>query len=360
MTTLENNITNLENNIFKSNFDISSSFLPDNEIAKNIIRSGSPGMSKEDVDIMVDGYVNGLTSSVTNDETKVSDFAKNNHIYPLHSNSQYYTQVHKIKTEVRSAVMMLVKAQKDLTQDIVKISIQISTSIAGATVLISPLSFNVPAAISLVLLVVDSISKITDKLMGVVQYTDPLKNLKYLLPSGSYDKITAPINTAISFLNSLLSAVGSLEKTATNLVNSMIGKINPKNLTSQISSLTSQLDSANSTLKNLTSLNKQKKTVGTPQQISDQKEIIDELTNRLNNMKSGYSIPTMTNGMFSEESASSFLNTITPTMTSMTAAANQLVNYVYDVVLPDGTILKDIDDNALEVIKSKYNVIFTN
>ena len=140
----------------------------------------------------------------------------------------------------------------------------------------------------------------------------------------------------------------------------MIGKINPKNLTSQISSLTSQLDSANSTLKNLTSLNKQKKTVGTPQQISNQKEIINELTERLNNMKNGYSIPTMTNGMFPEESASSFLNTITPTINTMTTATNQLVNYVYDVVLPDGTILKDIDDNALEVIKSKYNVIFTN
>ena len=181
-TQLENNINKLKESIYGIHFDIASSFLPDNEIAKNIIRAKTPSLSKEDAEMMIDGKISGLTSSLSNEKEQLAKFGRDNHIYPLPKTNQYYDQVKKMKDDTRQAAMLMVKSQKDLMQDLIKISVQISTAISGAIVLISPRSFNVPAAISLVMLIVDTISKIVDKLMNVIQYLDPLKNLTYLLP----------------------------------------------------------------------------------------------------------------------------------------------------------------------------------
>ena len=53
--SLDKNITDLQDTIYSSNFDISSSFLPDNEIVKNIFLSKNSNMTRAEVDQMVDG-----------------------------------------------------------------------------------------------------------------------------------------------------------------------------------------------------------------------------------------------------------------------------------------------------------------
>jgi hypothetical protein len=357
-TQLENNINKLKESIYGINFDIASSFLPDNEIAKNIIRAKTPSLSKEDAEMMIDGKISGLTSSVANEKELLSKFGRDNHIYPLPKTSQYYDQVKKMKDDTRQAAMLMVKSQKDLIQDLIKISVQISTAIAGAAVLVSPPSFNVPAAISLVMLIVDAISKIVDKLMDVIQYLDPLKNLTYLLPKNKFDVITTPLNLALTILISIFGAVKSLKSIASGLVGKLKKKVKPSNLSSQISSLKKQLESAKADLNWLKGFGKHRRPNGTAKEIKDKQDEIDELTERLANMEKGYKIPEITDDGFDENDSVEFLNSIDPMITQVRTANIELISYIYDVYLPDGTLVPNVSEDYLEEIKSKYTVIF--
>lgn len=359
-TQLENNINKLKESIYGINFDIASSFLPDNEIAKNIIRAKTPSLSKEDAEMMIDGKISGLTSSIANEKDQLAKFGRDSHIYPLPKTNQYYDQVKKMKDDTRQAAMLMVKSQKDLVQDLIKISVQISNSIAGAAVLISPLSFNVPAAISLVMLIIDAISKIVDKLMNVIQHLDPLKNLVYLLPKNKFDSITSPLNLSLTILISIFGAIKSLKNIANGLVGKLKNKTNPSNLSSQISSLKKQLETAKADLEWLKGFGKHHKPNGTPKQIKDKQDEVDELTERLANMEKGYKIPTMKDGEFDENDSVEFLNSIDPLITQVKTANTELVSYIYDVYLPDGTLIPNVNEDYIEEIKSKYTVIFND
>lgn len=333
-TQLENNLTKLQEAIMAANFDISKYYLPDNEIAKNILKSKNPGMTKEDADIMVDGKisdvnasagsisptasfasVSGLTASGSSTfrqgKEKINSFAKQNNLYPIPKTSHYYEEVRKMKEETRQAAMLLIRSQKDLLQDIAKVSVKIASSIAGAAVLVAPLSFNVPAAISLVMVVIDGVAILIKKMMDVIMHTEPLRYLSLLLPSGSFDSIVSPINTALVILLSIFEAVNALR----SLVDDLSGSLN--------SIVTSAPANPSGTASN-----------------------------------TNYNAPVTKNGEFSETLANEFLAKLNPKVDKINKANDELVGYVYDVLLPDGTVMKNINEKSLEDIKHKYKVIF--
>jgi hypothetical protein len=385
-TQLENNITKLQEAIMAANFDISKYYLPDNEIAKNILKSKNPGMTKEDADIMIDGKISdvdasvgsvsptasfadatsGLTASGSSQfrqgKEKINSFAKQNNLYPVPKTSHYYEEVKKIKQEVRQAVMLLIRNQKDLIQDVAKVSIKVATSIAGAAVLVSPLSFNVPAAISLVLVVIDGVSTVIKKMMDVIMHCEPIKLLVYLLPSGSFDAIVAPINVAVIILLSIFEAINALRSLVGDLSGSLSSLTSADSLSSALSALKEQLNTklaelaALEALKNILFPNLGK--VGTSKQISDKKKEVDELKSRIDKMEKGYNVPIGKNGEFPETLANEFLSKLNPKVDKINKANDELVGYVYDVLLPDGTVVKNLDEKSLEDIKHKYKVIF--
>ena len=206
MNSVEKNITILQDKIYSVNFDISKSFLPNEEIIKNMIKSQYPQYSDEMLNMMVGipsvisgitastisntiaglsasvtDTISGLTSSISKSTKELGDFAKKNNIWPLPKSSSYHKEVDKRKDEIRKAVMLMVKEQKELMQDLVKVSIQTGTSISGASILISPPSFNIPGAISLVLLVLAAISALVAKIMSTIENLAPLKYLSLVI-----------------------------------------------------------------------------------------------------------------------------------------------------------------------------------
>lgn len=371
-TQLENNINKLKESIYSLNYDISKSYLPDNEIIKNMILVKNPSLSKEDVEIMVDGTINGLTSSVSSTvngltsselmrKEELSKFAQKNNIYPIVKKSVYDDEITKMKDDTRKSVMLLIKSQKDLIQDLGKVSIQITNSIIGASILIMFPSFNVPAAISLVMLIVDSISIIVDKIMNIIQHLAPLSYLTLLLPKNKFNTITNPINVSVLVLISLVAPIKTLRSIADGLVGKLKNMTSIDNLKSQISGLKDQLKIDTDKLAFLKSykiVGKKKIPNGTLDQIDQKQKDVNDLKSRISDMENGYKIPNMTDGKISEEEGKSFLNSINPMIKEITTVNNELTNYIYDVYLQDGTVLKDITEEKLEEIKSKYTVIF--
>lgn len=314
--SLDKNISSLQDKVYGANFDISKSYLPDKEVAKNILLSKSPTMKKDDAEIMVYG------KTLNGDERKLAkskdiSFSNSSYspTYPLPSNHVYYNEVKKTKNEVREAVTGLIKDQKALLQDLIITAVKISNAIPGITQLIAPVSFNVPAAISLLLLIVDAINLIINKIMDILKYLEPLKKLNLLIDDSKFNSVTTPINIALQILLSIFEPISLLKK----FIDKLMGELN--------------------------------------------KAISQNITATYSGT---YSIPPTTkDGQFDESSISSALNVINPdkiypTLTSIKDLSDSLGKevYVYDVDFQDGRHIENIDEKSLEEIKDKYRIIF--
>lgn len=385
-TQLETNISKLQEAIIGANFDIGKSFLPDNEVMKNILKSKNMSLTKEDLDIMVDGKINDITLSTSTDskfreeKKNLASFSKQNYIYPLPPQNQLKSEVKKMKMEARQSAMLLVKSQKDLMQDIAKLSIKISNAVSGAAILTAPLSFNVPGAITLIMGVIDSISALIKKMTDVIIHTEGLKHLVYLLPKSSFDSITAPINIALTILLSLFGAVGALKSTVDSLSKSMDKTAKSFDKQGSVKQMTDELSKKLKELAELLLLKRIKDSVRlhnplfvgiprvleilgnrfTKQQLNDEikkkYQEIEDLKKRINELLSPPKFYTSTNGEFPEDNE--FLNSLSPKMKLVETANDELVSYVYDVLLPDGTVIPNVDEDVIEDIKHKYKVIF--
>ncbi len=383
MTQLEQNLNTLQEKIYSLNFDISKSFLPDSEVAKNIITSQNPKMTKADADIMIDGKISESTkssmytasisksgstqpitgtSSAATDQTirskeKSAEFAKKKNIYPLPKDSTFHTEAKKIKSEVRKAFMLMIKEQKELIQDLIKTAIDSGNAIAAAATLCAPMSFNVPGAIVLILKVLDAIAKIISKMTNIIMHAEPLKYLSLLIPKESFQSATGPINTTLTTLIGILSVVGFLQSLLSKLMGSLKKTTDPKNLTSQIEQLRTEIKTANVELDGL-----KKSKLTTPQQITNKTDQISELQSRLDMMLKGPNLPDMDDkGQFIEKPLTEILKDIDFDLAQQQSDVSQLnlqlYDYVYDVYLPDGEVMSGLSDDDFESVKERYKVI---
>ena len=89
---------------------------------------------------------------------------------------------------------------------------------------------------------------------------------------------------------------------------------------------------------------------------------IKELKDRLKIMIEGPKLPEMENGEFKvpasfEDLLKSIDNTLETDKNTISSLNLQFFDYVYDVKLPDNTIVKGISEEELEYYKLKYSII---
>jgi hypothetical protein len=175
-----------------------------------------------------------------------------------------------------------------------------------------------------------------------------------LIPAETFETITKPINVAILTLTSIFSAVSGLQKLITKLLSSLKSKIDD------------QKDNVIEELEEQIAEQKEKRDrLKIQRRIDNKNKLIAELEERLRLAKLGVNLPEIdSNGQFVETSVKSVLESMDPIfqnqLETITIANEQLRSYVYDVYLPDGTVLTNIDESKLEQIKNRYNVIFEN
>lgn len=426
MTTLEKNLITLQEKIYELNDDISSLFMIDDEVAKNILMAKNLKMSKADADIMIDGKISEqtklsilakekvknqleeqlkntakelLTDTVGNSYTtqilnavdsnnkpeepldeptdptlentnteisqaeeeikskeKAAKFAREKGIFPLPKDSPIHNEARNVKNKVRESFMMMKKEYKELVQDLIKTSIDSANAISAAAILIAPLSFNIPGAIVLILEVISSINKIISKVMAIILHCEPLKLLVLLLPKESFESVTSPINAVILGIISILSVVSFFKKLVSKIMSSIKSQTDPANLKNQKQQLKDEISKKGKELNDLRSKKNQDLDA-----ISKKQEEIAELQERLKIMEKGPDIPSMNdNGEFDEKSLSEALKKIDIDLTKQQndiAQLNlQLYDYVYELKLPDGTIVENLSREDIEEFKNKYKI----
>jgi hypothetical protein len=369
ISQLEKDLSILQSKIYKANFDILSvlPILSKEEIVKNIILQNNQAMKLHEAELMVYGYSKSLGETKPNPK-----YAK---IYPIKKDHHLYIQSKMILNSLREAGMRLTRESSGIAQDLITTSIKIGNAVAAMGQLIAPLSFNVPAAIALLLLIIDAITHLIKRMSEVIVMLEPLKQLSLVI-----DVTSAMASVAIA---SSVSALANAAGIAGNNIN------------------TSTLSAAQSAGISPNSLNfPHIPTIGTPEYnsifdtvvlpidivvklltalfepISALQEIINFLLGQLHksvkNASPTQSAPSTPFPQSAEElkdqaSINKYLSQLNGLGLSQSfSIPNNLIqstassySYVYDVLLPDGTSLNNLDDDTFESIKERFNVIFT-
>jgi len=297
MPSFEQNIDTLKELLYDTSsaagiLDILSTdfVLPENEIIKNLLKIKNPALTKDLLSMMVDGIsppgvkrlpsvyeaVGGLTLAAT----------------------ILLPEVNRIKNDVRKSVTCVMGKQQSLMQDLVMTLIQTVTSIAGAAVLIAPVSFNIPAAISVILLIIDLINSLCVKILEIVMCIEPLKDLKVILKPKLFKVATGPINVGLMILIAIVPIICALKLFIDKLMNKL--KKNVDNL--------------------------------------DQSEVPQEMKD--------FEIPIPVNGKFDDKEVLRQIGNL-----------REELGYVWDVELPDGKTIVNVDDVGLEELKELYEVV---
>jgi hypothetical protein len=370
---LESDIKILQGKIYAANFDILSilPILPKEEIVKNIMLSKNSSMKPKDAEIIIYGYEkSAIPGGVGTPNPNFSG------IYPLKKDHQIYKEADKILNSVREAGMKLVKESEAIAVDLITTSVKIANSVAAMVQLIAPVTFNVPAAIALLLLIIDAIAALIKRITDVITLLEPLTQLALIVDitsmiSGVAAGLSSLVNPLTNAANTVSTNIETATSTASGISSSSISNINKPSIPSfGTPEFNSYFDIAvigiDIPIKLL---------IGLFEPISVFQLIIEwllgELSKAVNNAHK--SNPTQSSSTIfptkddlNSKSVDKYLNLLKgltssfsiPSLPKQSGTQSGTSSYAYDVLLPDGTVLSNLDDNSFESIKERYNVIF--
>jgi hypothetical protein len=420
LSQLQTDLKTLQEKIYSANFDILSMLpiLSKEEIVKNIILAKNQAMQVKDAEVMVYGYAkSSIPGGVGTPDPNLSG------IYPIKKDHALYQEADKILKSLREAGMRLVKEGEAIAVDLITTSVKIANSVAAMVILMAPLSFNVPAAISLLLLIIDAIGALIKRITDVITLLEPLTQLILVvditsLISNVSNSLTSAVNSFANAAGAVANNVSTATTAATNVaINAAPGSSLVPNTANNLTGAGSAAANAGAgvataaigvgaavatgaavnAISNLKLPNIPR--IGTPEYnsyfdsvvvaidvvvkllislfepISIFQQIIEwllgELTKAANNAKSAN--PTQSSSTIfptkddlNSKSVAKYLDLLKGLTSSFSipdyrvesGTQSGTSSYVYDVLLPDGTVLSNLDDNSFESIKERYNVIF--
>jgi hypothetical protein len=230
--------------------------------------------------------------------------------------------------------------------------------------MMAAIPFNVPGAITLVITVVEAFMDIVTKMKEIVQLLPPLKKLEIVTDSKGLSVISSILNPILSILSSIWSPISALSKIVSSII-SAIGSSMKKNRNRIFRKATRKL-------KKLGHLFKRNKrgdeyTVDGTKLYSYDEDDIDEVKDLLDTFKIARNKVVDYNQKIGDKTFEQTLDDLQSQLNSVevpkkypTSSDDVYSKYLYDVELPDGTILKNINDEGLESIKEKYKIEFTS
>lgn len=349
--TLLKNIEDIQNLGYKSEFDISNFLLSKDDIVKKILSSKNPYLKKDEIDMIVDSedkLLNNMNDLIKNE--KDIELARNKKkeeikAFKDHYNKaklqELYNEAGKIIIEVKDAIFNLLKQMKVLAKKAITSLIQTSSSIAAIAMTVVAPPWNIPMAITTGVAVVDIILSFINEVKTILPFLSPLDKLNLVLSSDSLSVVCSIVNPALSFIKGLWEKFDSLESIIKLLIDKILSLISGSNKEKIFKKATSRLnklgyftnrvgkddqDEVNDLLEiyNIDLANKKV--------ISYKKEIDSTELEKLSNFKS-------------------------PVDYTINKIVEETTIYVYDVSLPDGTILYGLTDKELDDLKESYNII---
>lgn len=352
---LQNNIKRLEDLSYSSVFDLDPFLLPKDEIVKNLVISRTE-ISREELNIIIDDKEETLKKYQHQSEEYKEDLNRKIENYKeiyKEKFKEYYKEAEEIINEVKNTIYNIIKEVKDITKRVITSFMESINSIPGIAIMISAPPWNVPSAIVLAMGIIDLLLSIINQMKSVVLYLSPLKKINIICSNDNIEHISSFINPLIESILSIWEKITGYDKVVNKLLESI------KNV---LKNRDSVFKRATKRLKKLgyydTKGPKERKDywIDGVKVYAYNEDDAEEVYNILKVFKTNNShvydyVEKIDENKFDELIKEMNEEIIIPIDYEKNV-------YVYDVELPDGTRLYNLDELELEEVKQKYDVIY--
>lgn len=372
---LQNNIEELQNKGYKSEFDIDKFMLSEDEVVKKILLIKNPSMTKDQANRIIDSEdksISKIDEEVRKEKisNKLKEEERKEKIESLKKSKireiketkeyykdklkEYYKEAKAIKTQIKDAIFQIIKEAKDLTKKVIISAIQAVSSISAIAVVIAAPPWNIPLAISHAMAVVDIFMNLISKIKSIIPFLKPLDKLIFTMDDKNITKISGVLNKVIKTILGFWDVIMAYDKIIKKLVDSLLKLMsgNKKKIFRKATKKLIKLGYFNPVNKKYDPDDDGLTVRARNEEDADEvKDILDTfIVNDIRVIDYKQKI---------DEDSLINLNSNLTSDDQIIASdiIEDISQYVYDVRLPDGAILYSVSESELEDLKNTYTVI---
>lgn len=265
--------------------------------------------------------------------------------YPLPESSPIRKFAKEKKKEIREAFAMFMSKQKEMINDFTSTLTIIASAIPAMAIIITTPPFNIPAALTLINLVMQSINKIVGIIVELIAILEKLQDLSTFLGDEAYKKVSKIITPVVDVLTKLIDPIGSLKKFIEKIIEQIKKLFNSDNCKKHRRRLNRDIRRKERDLKN--ERDKEEK-----EDIEDELKILRDRLKELDKNCKKTSI---------EQDTENISKLLQETNDLSTKIVDDMVEtLVYDVQLPTGETLQGISQEALDDLRLKYTILIVD
>lgn len=377
-------------------FNLSTYFLPDNEIAKKLLAYKNPKMDPRDIELIVDGLQGNNPNkpnsileleAISNEAdtpnkkrvaNKKIDGYKNNSYKPLPKSDPLYIEVDELKSNLSSDVSSFTHQVKELVEEKSINSVNETSSIVGGIqMVITPFfpnpSVNIPGMITLLMGVVLHMKTMQQKCRKTLELYTKLSKLNLVLSNSNLETVSKALNTFyITLTNTICVYTTALNNFISKIFNSILKitnkrseqeKIVIQNVTRQLIKMKYLPDESEASVDggnkidvrnilkewkvvnryspdNAVARKRKEADIDPDVDMNKLEKLVKDISTTTVDLNSllGGSIP---------NTSLSINNSLTPVI-------------VYDIEFPNGEVIKGISESELLSYQDRYNLIYSD
>lgn len=268
MDEVKNNVSNLEDSIING-FDVEDFFMSNRLCVKKLIGSRIPELSDEDLNLVVFGrniaeelgssykafvsenqFLRKKSDDDDDDENEndtdeekrkkrerrekrkkeestkspkekkkrerrrreeVIEKDEDSPFKPIRDHDRHFEEIEKLKSELRRCAYLLQEKAKDLAFEVGTTTTLIVNSIPGMIAMIAPTTFNVPGAISLLMLALNNLKNLQSKVKEIPPLLGPFTKANIIIAPDKMDGVTNFVSTTTNTLAGLSKTINALQ-----------------------------------------------------------------------------------------------------------------------------------------------------
>lgn len=199
---------------------IQNYMMSDRQIVKKIMSKKSPNLSDKELNLLIYGKdlekeigptYKPFESDNENRNPEIISTDKESKFKPLSKDSPIFDEVKKVKTEVKDGIFLLQEKSIDLGKEVAKFGILIGSTIPAAAIMVAPVSFNIPGALTLTVNLLNGISSLNTKLKEFTPLLRVVSKLGFVLPENKVDSVLTTLNPIIDSVTTISNGVSKLK-----------------------------------------------------------------------------------------------------------------------------------------------------
>lgn len=130
---------------------------------------------------------------------------------PIKDNDRHFEEIDELKSLLRKNVFLMQEKMKDLTFEVGTVTTLVANSIPGMISMIAPTSFNVPGAISLLMLALNNLKGIQVKVKEIIPLISVLNKASVVVGPDKVEPVTSFVQSTTKTLLGLSTSIDKLQ-----------------------------------------------------------------------------------------------------------------------------------------------------